>query len=712
MNDFVLKNIADTLAIKKYQVENTIELYNSAATIPFIARYRKERTGGLDEVQIEKIIDSFLHFSEIESRKITIISSLEKQNFLTPELKKLIDDTWDENVLEDIYLPYKPKKRTRATIAKEKGLEPFAELIFSQKNINVEEVGKKFLNDSISSVKEAIEGAMDIIAETINEDSVVRERVRKIFEREAVISSKVIKSKIDEAEKYKDYFDFSQKLSQIPSHRLLAIRRAENEGFLKVNISPSEENVYKSLKYYLIRTKNECSSIVETAMEDSYKRLIKPSIETEFSNSSKIDADTKAITVFAENLRQLLLSPPLGEKRIMGIDPGYRTGCKLVCIDENGNLLFNETVYPHKPQEESGKAIKKINTLVSAYKIDAIAIGNGTASRETEFLIKKIHFDKEVEVYVVSEDGASVYSASSVAREEFPNYDVTVRGAVSIARRLQDPLAELVKIDPKSIGVGQYQHDVDQKKLKNALDRVVESVVNSVGVNLNTASKHLLTYVSGLGPVLAQNIVDYRKENAAFLSRNDLKKVPRLGEKAFEQSAGFLRIKDAENPLDNTAVHPESYYIVEKISKKLKLSVADLVKNPQKLDEINPEDYQDSKKNIGIISINEIIKELKKQGLEGRTKLQLLEFDKTIHKIEDVQIGMQLRGIITNITNFGAFVDVGIKPNGLIHLSEICDKFINTPTEVLKLHQHVNVKVIAVDLERKRLQFSMKGVVQ
>lgn len=712
MNDFVLKNIADTLAIKKYQVENTIELYNSAATIPFIARYRKERTGGLDEVQIEKIIDSFLHFSEIESRKITIISSLEKQNFLTPELKKLIDDTWDENVLEDIYLPYKPKKRTRATIAKEKGLEPFAELIFSQKNINVEEVGKKFLNDSISSVKEAIEGAMDIIAETINEDSVVRERVRKIFEREAVISSKVIKSKIDEAEKYKDYFDFSQKLSQIPSHRLLAIRRAENEGFLKVNISPSEENVYKSLKYYLIRTNNECSSIVETAMEDSYKRLIKPSIETEFSNSSKIDADTKAITVFAENLRQLLLSPPLGEKRIMGIDPGYRTGCKLVCIDENGNLLFNETVYPHKPQEESGKAIKKINTLVSAYKIDAIAIGNGTASRETEFLIKKIHFDKEVEVYVVSEDGASVYSASSVAREEFPNYDVTVRGAVSIARRLQDPLAELVKIDPKSIGVGQYQHDVDQKKLKNALDRVVESAVNSVGVNLNTASKHLLTYVSGLGPVLAQNIVDYRKENAAFLSRNDLKKVPRLGEKAFEQSAGFLRIKDAENPLDNTAVHPESYHIVEKISKKLKLSVADLVKNPQKLDGINPEDYQDSKKNIGIISINEIIKELKKQGLEGRTKLQLLEFDKTIHKIEDIQIGMELRGIITNITNFGAFVDVGIKPNGLIHLSEICDKFINTPTEVLKLHQHVNVKVIAVDLERKRLQFSMKGVEQ
>lgn len=712
MNDFVLKNIADTLAIKKYQVENTIELYNSAATIPFIARYRKERTGGLDEVQIEKIIDSFLHFSEIESRKITIISSLEKQNFLTPELKKLIDDTWDENVLEDIYLPYKPKKRTRATIAKEKGLEPFAELIFSQKNINVEEVGKKFLNDSISSVKEAIEGAMDIIAETINEDSVVRERVRKIFEREAVISSKVIKSKIDEAEKYKDYFDFSQKLSQIPSHRLLAIRRAENEGFLKVNISPSEENVYKSLKYYLIRTKNECSSIVETAMEDSYKRLIKPSIETEFSNSSKIDADTKAITVFAENLRQLLLSPPLGEKRIMGIDPGYRTGCKLVCIDENGNLLFNETVYPHKPQEESGKAIKKINTLVSAYKIDAIAIGNGTASRETEFLIKKIHFDKEVEVYVVSEDGASVYSASSVAREEFPNYDVTVRGAVSIARRLQDPLAELVKIDPKSIGVGQYQHDVDQKKLKNALDRVVESAVNSVGVNLNTASKHLLTYVSGLGPVLAQNIVDYRKENAAFLSRNDLKKVPRLGEKAFEQSAGFLRIKDAENPLDNTAVHPESYYIVEKISKNLNLSIADLVKNPQKLDGINPEDYQDSKKNIGIISINEIIKELKKQGLEERTKLQVLEFDKTIHKIEDIQIGMELRGIITNITNFGAFVDVGIKQNGLIHLSEICDNFISTPTEVLKLHQHVNVKVISVDLERKRLQFSMKGIEQ
>lgn len=712
MNEYIIRNIADTLEIKIIQVEKTIELFNSGATIPFIARYRKERTGGLDEIQIEKIIKQFTLLSEIEDRKKTIITSLEKQNRLTNELKNQIDKTWDENALEDIYLPYKPKKRTRASIAKEKGLEPLSELIFSQKNININEEAKKFINNNVKTTKDAILGAIDIIAETINEDKIVRERVRKIFASEAIISSKVIKSRINEAEKYKDYFDFSQKLSQIPSHRLLAIRRAENEGFLKVDISPSEENVFKSLKYFLIKARNESSEIVETAMHDSYRRLIKHSIETEFSNSSKYLADTKAILVFAENLRQLLLSPPLGEKRILGIDPGYRTGCKIVCIDENGNLLFNETIYPHKPQEETAKAIKKINTLVSAYKIDAIAIGNGTASRETEFLIKRIRFDKEVEVFVVSEDGASVYSASSIAREEFPNYDITVRGAVSIARRLQDPLAELVKIDPKSIGVGQYQHDVDQKQLKNALDRVVESAVNSVGVNLNTASKHLLTYISGLGPVLAQNIVDYRKENGHFFSRNDLKKVVRLGDKAFEQCAGFLRIKDSKNPLDNTAVHPESYFIVERFAKDLNISVAEIIKNTKNLDDLVLSNYFDEKKEIGLVSIKEIINELKKQSLDQRKKLKILEFEKTIHKLEDVQVGMILRGIVTNITNFGAFVDVGIKANGLVHLSEICNKFINSPTEVIKLHQHVNVKVLLVDLERGRLQFSMKGVKQ
>ena len=708
----IINIIAQYLGLNFNQVRNTIELFEEGATIPFVARYRKERTGGLDETKIEKIKDLYIHYQEIEKRKQTILSSLEKQNFLTAELQKAIENTWDENILEDIYLPFKPKKRSRATIAKENGLEPLAQIIDNQKDTNIKQEAKGFLNDNVTSVDDAISGALDIIAEKINENSSARERIRKLFENEAVITSKVVKSKIEEAEKYKDYFDFSQKLSQCPSHRILAMRRGENEALLKIDISPVQDNAFKQLRYLFVKSTNECSKLVEKAMQDSYQRLMKPSIETEFANKSKDTADIQSINVFAENLRQLLLSPPFGEKPVLGIDPGYRTGCKVVCIDENGNLLHNENIYPHPPQLDAAKAMKKISVLVSVYKIKAIAIGNGTASRETEALIKKIKFTHNVQVFVVSEDGASVYSASPMAREEFPQYDVTVRGAVSIARRLQDPLAELVKIDPKAIGVGQYQHDVNQKLLKESLDRIVESCVNNVGVNLNTASKHLLTYISGLGPVLAQNIVDYRKENGAFKNRNELKKVARLGEKIFEQCVGFLRIPNAENPLDNTAVHPESYNIVEKFAKDLKITVEELIKNPKLLENIQIENYCDEEKEIGIITIKEIIKELKKQGLNTRQTVEILEFDSSINKIEDVKVDMILPGIITNIANFGVFVDIGIKPNGLIHLSQICDKYITTPTEVLKLHKHVTVKVIEVDVQRKRIQLTMKGVVQ
>ncbi|MDR2836067.1 MAG: RNA-binding transcriptional accessory protein [Bacteroidales bacterium] len=708
----IIKLISRQLGIDFNQIKKTVELLDEGATIPFISRYRKERTGGLNEVEIEDIQKFNEHFTEIKNRKETILNSLEKQNFLTDELKKQIENTWDENILEDIYLPYKPKKRTRAAIAKEKGLELLAQAIENQKEININNFAKQFFNDKVQTVEEAISGALDIIAEHISENSSARERVRKSFEEEAVITSKVIKSKIVEAEKYKDYFDFSQKLAQCPSHRILAMRRGEIEGFLKIDISPNQENIFKKLKYLFITAKNECSNLIEKAMSDSYNRLIKPSIETEFANKSKEIADIQSIKVFAENLRQLLLAAPLGEKRILGIDPGYRTGCKVVCIDENGNLEHNENIYPHKPQEETVMAMKKISTLVSSFKIEAIAIGNGTASRETEFFIKKIRFDKDVQVFIVSEDGASVYSASSIAREEFPNYDVTVRGAVSIARRLQDPLAELVKIDPKSIGVGQYQHDVNQKLLKASLDRVTESAVNSVGVNLNTASKHLLTYVSGLGPVIAQNIVDFRKKNGAFHSRKELLKVPRLGEKAFEQCAGFLRIPDAENPLDNTAVHPESYHIVEKIAKNLKISVNEIISNPKLITDLKLDDYIDNNKEIGLLTLNDIITEIKKQGRDPRKTVKILEFDNSIHKIEDLKVGMILPGIITNITNFGAFVDIGIKPNGLVHLSQICEEYITSPTEVLKLHQYVMVKVSEIDIDRKRIQLSMKEVKQ
>jgi uncharacterized protein len=708
--DKIIELVVNSTGITPKQVSNTVELLTSGSTIPFISRYRKERTGGLDEVEIEKIQKQHLYYTELSERKQSILATIEKQGLLSKELREQIEASWDSNELEDIYLPYKPKRKTRASVAKEKGLEPLADIINKQQNIDIDKIAAGFLNENVKTIEEALDGACDIIAEQISENKQARERIRNLFAEDAIVSSKVVKSKIEEAEKYRDYFEFSQKLSACPSHRILAIRRGEKEGYLRADISPNEEKAHKLLKYLFIKGQTNCSALVLKALEDSYSRLLKPSIETEFASDSKQKADISAIDVFATNLKQLLLAPPLGKKRILGVDPGYRTGCKVVCIDEQGNLLHNETIYPHKPQEETAIAMKKISSLVSSHKIDAIAIGNGTASRETESFVKRISFDREIRVYVVSEDGASVYSASSVAREEFPQYDVTVRGAVSIARRLMDPLAELVKIDPKSIGVGQYQHDVDQKLLKESLDRVVESAVNSVGVNLNTASKHLLTYVSGLGPVLAQNIVDYRKENGAFKQRKELIKVPRLGDKAFEQCAGFLRIPDATNPLDNTAVHPESYFIVEKMAKDMKKSISDLIAEPSLLKNIDLSKY--ITKDIGLPSLEDILKELEKPGRDPRKGIKIMEFDKSIYKIEDLQIGMVLPGIITNITNFGAFVDVGIKENGLVHISQITDRFISNPNEVLKLHQHVKVKITEVDIARKRIQLSMKEVEQ
>ncbi|MBR3946875.1 MAG: RNA-binding transcriptional accessory protein [Bacteroidales bacterium] len=702
--------ISSELGISERQVANTVALLDDGCTIPFISRYRKERTGGLDETQVEAIFKRNEYYNELQARKTTILAAIEKQGKLTPELESVIRNTWNLNDLEDIYLPYKPKRRTRAAVAREKGLEPLAKIIFAQKSIDVYAEAKKYLNDDVKTVEDAIAGASDINAELISEDKSARERVRRMFEQEAVITSKVVKSKMEEAEKYRDYFDFSQRLSTCPSHRILAMRRGESEGFLRVDISPDEEHSLKQLKYLFIHGKGQCSDLLTETIADAYSRLIKPSIETEFASSSKEKADITAIDVFAANLRQLLMTPPLGKKRILGIDPGYRTGCKLVCIDTEGNLLHNDNIYPHKPQEQTALAMKKLSSMVSAYKIDAIAIGNGTASRETEYFVKRIHFDRPVQMFVVSEDGASVYSASSVAREEFPQYDVTVRGAVSIARRLMDPLAELVKIEPKSIGVGQYQHDVDQKLLKDSLDRVVVSVVNNVGVNLNTATKHLLNYVSGLGPVLAQNIVDYRAEHGAFTNRKQLLDVTRLGNKAFEQCAGFLRISDGDNPLDNTAVHPESYPVVAKIAKDCKLTTAELVEKPEVLDAIDLSKYVTDQ--IGIPSLLDIVAELKKKGRNPRGIIKVLEFDKNIHRIDDLEEGMILPGIVTNITNFGAFVDFGIKENGLVHVSQISEKRIESPTEVLKLHQYVMVKVVSVDKERKRIQLTMKGVEQ
>lgn len=698
--------ISKSLNLSNRNVDETIKLLNDGATIPFISRYRKEVTGGLDEVEIANIKDHNDRYIELEKRRDFVLKSISEQDKLTDELKKKIMECWDSTQLEDIYLPFKPKRQTRAEIARKKGLEDLAMWLMAQNRGSVETKAAEFVKGEVTNIDEALKGARDIISELVNEDSDARNRVRNIFSREAIITSRVIKGKEEECEKYKDYFDFTSELSKCPSHRLLAIRRAEAEGFLRVSISVDDERSLDHLVPMYAKNDTEAADYVEEAVIDGYKRLLKPSIETEFTNLSKEKADESAIKVFADNLRQLLLAAPLGQKRILGVDPGYRSGCKLVCLDEQGNLLHNETIYPHPPQNEFSKAANKVSKLVSAYKIDAISIGNGTASRETERFITNIRYDKEVKVFVVSESGASVYSASKIARDEFPEFDVTVRGAVSIGRRLSDPLAELVKIDPKSIGVGQYQHDVDQVKLKRSLDQTVESCVNLVGVNVNTASKQLLTYVSGLGESLAQKIIDYRSENGAFESRKELMKVPRLGAKAFEQAAGFLRIPSANNPLDNSAVHPESYHIVQKMAKDLDSSVKDLIGNKQIIESIDISQYQTDK--VGTETLTDILQELEKPGRDPRSKVQVLEFDSNIRTINDVKEGIVVNGIVTNITNFGCFVDFGIKENGLVHISEMADRFVSNPAEVVSLHQHVRVKVISVDRDRKRIQLSLK----
>ncbi len=700
--------ISTTLNIASQQVERTVGLLNEGATIPFISRYRKEATGGLDEVQISQIKDHFDKLNELAKRKETILSSIEEQGKLTPELKKRIDDSWDGTELEDIYLPYKPKRVTKAEIARKKGLEPLANIIMKQNERDLDTCIHKYINDEVKNESEALQGARDIIAEWINEDENARNTVRNSFSHTAVISSKVIKGKEEEGVKYKDYFDFSEPLNRCSSHRLLALRRGESEGILRVSISLDVESCVERLQRRFVKGRNESSEHVAEAVNDSFKRLLKPSIETEFANLSKNKADEEAIRVFAENLRQLLLAAPLGQKRVLGIDPGYRTGCKLVCLDAQGNLLHNETIYPHPPQNEKSKAASKVSQLISTYDIEAIAIGNGTASRETEQFITNIRYERKVQVFVVSENGASIYSASKVARDEFPEYDVTVRGAISIGRRLMDPLAELVKIDPKSIGVGQYQYDVDQGLLKKSLDMTVESCVNLVGVNVNTASKHLLTYISGLGPTLAQNIVDYRTEHGPFQSRKELMKVPRMGEKAFEQSAGFLRIHGGKNPLDNSAVHPESYQIVEYMANDLECSVKELIENKDLKKKLKLEKY--ITKSVGMPTLLDIMEELDKPGRDPRQAIQVFSFDPNVKTIEDLKEGQTLPGIVTNITNFGCFVDIGIKENGLVHISELADRFISDPTQVVSIHQHVKVKVLSVDLIRKRIQLSMKGV--
>ena len=710
MDQKITAIIAGLLGIREKQVENTLELLSNGATVPFISRYRKELTGSLDEVQVLQVKEQSERLFELEKRKLTILKTIEEQEKLTPELKERIENSYDAVELEDIYLPYKPKKRTRATVARERGLEPLARIIMKQIEKFPGHKAKDFVNDEVENAENALAGARDIIAEWISENEKARNIVRREFEKEAYITSKVIKGKEDEAAKYRDYFDWNELLKKCPSHRLLAMRRGEKEGFLRISVKPDEEKPLNHLARYFIKGNNDSSVQVELALKDSYKRLIEPSIETEFAALSKEKADADAINVFVANLRQLLLAPPLGQKRILAIDPGYRTGCKVVCLDEQGNLLHNETIYPHKPQDDKKMAAKKLTSMVGAYQVEAIAIGNGTAGRETEDFIKRLRFDRDLKVFVVNEDGASVYSASSVARQEFPQYDVTVRGAVSIGRRLMDPLAELVKIDPKSIGVGQYQHDVDQKKLRSSLDSVVELSVNSVGVNLNTASMHLLTYVSGLGPQLAQNIVDYRKENGLFNSRAELKKVPRLGPRAYEQSAGFLRIPDGKNPLDNSAVHPESYHIVEKMASDLGCGVDTLILNESLVEKIDLQKYVDS--GAGLPTLQDIKAELLKPGRDPRKAVRVFEFAEGIFSIDDLKEGMILPGIVNNITNFGAFVDVGVKQSGLIHVSEMAERFISDPNEIVKLHQHIKVRVKEVDVERKRIQLSLKGVEQ
>jgi protein Tex len=698
--------IARELNLSVVQVTNTIKLIADGATVPFISRYRKEQTGSLDEVAVGAIQERYGKLQELEKRKESILSTIEEQGKLTPELKARIIDCYSPTEIEDIYLPYKPKRRTRATIAKEKGLEPLAAMLMKQEVHDIDGFAQRFVTAEVPTIADAFSGARDIIAEWVSESEKARNSTRRHFARQAVVKSKVVKGKDEEGNKYSDYFAWEESAKRCPSHRFLAMQRGQDEGFLKVSIAPSAEEVLEELKNVFVKGWSKASEHVAEAVADSYKRLIEPSIENEYTAELKAKADEEAIRVFAENLRQLLLSSPLGQVSVLAIDPGYRTGCKVVCLDSQGNMLHNETIYPHPPQSEQGKAMSKISSLVEMYKIDAIAIGNGTASRETESLVKRIHFNRELRVFVVSEDGASIYSASAVAREEFPEYDVTVRGAISIGRRLMDPLAELVKIDPKSIGVGQYQHDVDQTRLKAGLDSVVESCVNHVGVNLNTASKHLLTYISGLGPQLAKNIVEHRKANGPFKTRSELKKVARLGDKAFEQAAGFLRITEAENPLDNSAVHPESYHIVEKMAKDLGCSVSDLLKDEQQRAKIEIKSYANEK--VGLPTLKDIMAELAKPGRDPRKGIKVFEFAEGIFSVNDLKPGMVIPGIVTNITNFGAFVDVGVKQDGLVHISNLANRFVSNPNEIVKLHQHVKVKVLEVDAQRKRIQLSIK----
>lgn len=699
--------IAKSVNTATINIQNTVQLLQEDCTIPFISRYRKDKTGNLDEVFIEQIAKFQKEYEVIIKRKEAILKSIQEQNALTPELDKKIQQSFDLQELEDFYLPYKKKKRTKADVARENGLEPLAKIIMAQGKDDVDFLATQYLNENVINEESALQGARDIIAEWINENIYVRKQLRRLFERKATITTKVVKSKKEEegAQKFKQYFDWAEPLTKAPSHRLLAIMRAENEGFIKFKVDVELDDAYDIIDELIIKGDNSTTPHIQLAIEDSYKRLLNPAISNETLQETKAKADANSIQVFANNLGQLLLAPPLGEKRILAIDPGFRSGCKIVCLDEKGDLLYNETIYPHAPQNETAMAMKKIKSMVNAYNIEAISIGNGTASRETEFFIKKIAFDKPVQVFIVSEAGASVYSASKIAREEFPNFDVTVRGSVSIGRRLSDPLAELVKIDPKAIGVGQYQHDVDQNKLKEELDNTVIRCVNSVGININTASKHLLSYVSGIGEKLAENIVQYRSENGPFTDRKQLKKVPRLGDKAYQQGVAFIRISNAKNPLDNSAVHPEAYGIVEKMAKDLKLSVNDLIANKEKTALIKPENYITS--DIGVLTLKDIIKELEKPGLDPRKAATIFEFDPNVKSIKDVRTGMILPGIVNNITNFGCFVDIGVKESGLVHISQLKAGFVSDVNEVVKLHQHVTVKVVEVDEDRKRIQLTM-----
>jgi uncharacterized protein len=699
--------IAKSVATAEINIQKTVQLLNEDCTIPFISRYRKDQTGNLDEVVIEQIAKLNKQYDELIKRKESILKTIEEQGQLSPELAKKIQESFDLQELEDLYLPFKKKKKNKADVARENGLEPLAKIIMAQNNDDIDFISTQYINDNVINEEAALQGARDIIAEWINENIHVRQQLRRLFQRKATITTKVVKTKKDDeaAQKFTQYFDWSELLSKTPPHRLLAMLRAENEGFVKLKIEVDIDEAYDIIDELILKRQNDTTPHIQLAIEDSYKRLLLPAIANETLQEAKAKADANSIQVFATNLSQLLLAPPLGEKRILAIDPGYRSGCKVVCLDEKGDLLYNETIYPHAPQNEDAMAMKKIRSMVNSYKIDAIAIGNGTASRETEFFVKKIAFDKAVQVFVVSEAGASVYSASKIARDEFPNYDVTVRGSVSIGRRLSDPLAELVKIDPKAIGVGQYQHDVDQNKLKEELDATVIRCVNSVGININTASKHLLSYVSGIGEKLAENIVQYRSENGPFDDRKQLKKVPRLGEKAFQQGAAFIRIKEGKNPLDNSAVHPEAYSIVEKMAKDLKVSVHELIGNKDKTALIKAENYTTPE--IGVLTLKDIIKELEKPGLDPRKSAKIFEFDPNVKSIKDLKSGMILPGIVNNITNFGCFVDIGIKESGLVHISQLKAGFVSDVNEVVKLHQHVEVKVTEVDEDRKRIQLTM-----